>query len=109
LDSLHARRKKTYANWAGKVKFTQFARGEYYPNVGDGTLAYLIPPNEFYSKEPELFSMNQEGSRKPPKWVGEKFYENITMLSLGNPRTFETLSIMRQWCKLTPHVFLYCR
>lgn len=78
-----------YADWADKNKFTSYPRDVFYPNVGDGTLAYLIPPNEFYPREPELFQMNQQGSREPPKWVGGRFYENITMLSLGNPRTFE--------------------
>jgi hypothetical protein len=78
---------KTYANWQDKNKYTHDA--VFYPNVGDGLLAYLIPPNEFYPKEPELFQMNQQGSREPPKWSGGKYYENITMLALGNPRTFE--------------------
>ena len=77
-----------YADWGRKMKFSS---GSFYPGVGDGLLAYLIPPNEFYEKEPELFQMNQNGSRKPPevRKGPNPFYENITMLALGNPRTFE--------------------
>jgi hypothetical protein len=79
--------RRTFADWEDKVKYTHDT--VFYPPVGDGFLAYLIPPNEFYSKEPELFQMNQQGSRKPPEIRPGRFYENITMLSLGNPRTLE--------------------
>jgi len=75
-----------YADWQNKVKMTNTF---FYPPVGDGFLAYLIPPNEFYPKEPELFAMNQNGSREPMKWYNGRYYENVTMLALGNPRTLE--------------------
>jgi hypothetical protein len=78
---------KEYAEWGQKVKFNDAQA--FYPGVGDGLLAYLIPPNEFYKKDPELFAMNEQGSREPPIWSNGKYYENVTMLSLSNPRTFE--------------------
>jgi hypothetical protein len=78
---------KIFANWEDKAKYTHGTT--FYPVVGDGFLAYLVPPNEFFPKEPELFQMNQQGSRKPTEVAPGKYYENIAMLSLGNPRTFE--------------------
>ncbi|HRS06241.1 MAG TPA: DUF4838 domain-containing protein [Candidatus Ratteibacteria bacterium] len=81
-----AEERKIFSDWENKIKYTQ---GSFYPPVGDGFLAYLVPPNEFYPKEPELFQMNQQGSREPMIWSNGKYYENVTMLSLGNPRTLE--------------------
>ncbi|HQL65551.1 MAG TPA: hypothetical protein PLS78_06815, partial [bacterium] len=57
-----AEERKIFSDWENKIKYTQ---GSFYPPVGDGFLAYLVPPNEFYPKEPELFQMNQQGSREP--------------------------------------------
>jgi hypothetical protein len=45
-----AEEQKQFADWGAKVKYTSEKAGAFYPNVGDGLLAYLIPPNEFYPK-----------------------------------------------------------
>jgi hypothetical protein len=79
--------RKIFADWENKAKYTHDT--VFYPPVGDGFLAYLVPPNEFFAKEPELFLMNQQGSRRPEEVAPGKFYENFTMLALGNPRTLE--------------------
>lgn len=69
-----------YADWKRKIRYTA---GQFYPTVGDGFLAYLVPPREYQEKEPTLYAMNKSGSRTQP------LYENTAMLSLVNPRTFE--------------------
>lgn len=70
----------TYAEWGQKVRFSA---GQFYPIVGDGFLAYLVPPREFQEKDQSLYAMDAAGSRKQP------LYENHAMLSLINPKTFE--------------------
>jgi len=74
---------KTYDNWSRKVKYSAWGANKFYPGVGDGFLAYLVPPREFQAKNPDLYAMNKAGIRTQPD------YENIAMLSLVNPQTFE--------------------
>jgi len=73
---------KIYADWQRKTK-NSLPFGSFYPGVGDGFLAYLVPPREFQEKDPELFAMNKAGSRTQP------LYENTAMISLVNPKTFD--------------------
>ncbi|NQU10380.1 DUF4838 domain-containing protein [bacterium] len=76
---------KTYLEWCRKVKFSYSPQSgsQFYPGVGDGFLAYLVPPREFQTNDPALYAMNKSGSRTQP------LYENNAMLSLVNPKTFE--------------------
>jgi len=53
-----------YGNWIRKAKFSS---GNFYPNVGDGLLSYLLPPNEYFEKRPEYYAIRKDGSRS----VGE--------------------------------------
>jgi hypothetical protein len=71
---------KVYADWCRKVRYSA---GSFYPVVGDGFLAYLVPPKEFQAKDPSLYAMKKDGSRTQPD------YENSAMLSLLNPKTFD--------------------
>jgi len=71
---------KAYADWNRKIKYTA---GHFYPSVGDGFLAYLVPPREFQDDNPDLYAMDKSGKRTQP------LYENSAMLSLVNPKTFE--------------------
>ena len=73
---------KAYADWETKIKYTPSGKS-FYPLVGDGFLAYLVPPKEFQESDPALYAMNKSGIRTQP------LYENFAMLSLVNPRTFE--------------------
>ena len=57
--------REAFSDWENKIKFTHGGNG-FYPQVGDGFLGYLLPPNEFMASEPELYSMNKSGSRKQP-------------------------------------------
>jgi len=71
-----------YADWLRKTK-NSGPFGSFYPSVGDGFLAYLVPPREFQAKNPDLYAMNKAGSRTQPD------YENSAMISLVNPKTFD--------------------
>jgi hypothetical protein len=71
-----------FSEWHLKTK-NSLSFGRFYPGVGDGFLAYLVPPREFQETQPDLFAMNKAGSRTQP------LYENTAMLSLVNPKTFE--------------------
>jgi len=73
----------TYGDWERKIKYTP-SGDSFYPLVGDGFLGYLLPPKEYQTNEPTLYAMNKAGSRQQ----SEK-NNNIVMLSLYNPRTFE--------------------
>ncbi len=73
---------KAYADWETKIKFTPSGKS-FYPLVGDGFLAYLVPPKEFQESDPTLYAMNKSGIRTQP------LYENSAMLSLVNSKTFE--------------------
>ncbi len=74
--------RNAYADWERKIKFTPSGKS-FYPLVGDGFLAYLLPPKEFQAGDPTLYAMDKSGSRTQP------LYENNAMLSLVNPKTFE--------------------
>lgn len=73
---------KAFLEWEDKNKYTHGAG--FYPQVGDGFLGYLLPPDEYLASDPTLYSMSKPGSRaQPPKFL------NGVMLSLSNPKTFE--------------------
>ena len=72
-----------YEEWERKVKYTPSANS-FYPLVGDGFLGYLLPPDEFFASDPELYAMDKSGSRKPP----ENFINGV-MLSLHNPKVLK--------------------
>ena len=76
---------KAYKEWFRKAKYSYNPQScaNFYPGVGDGFLAYLVPPREFQTNDPTLYAMNKSGSRTQP------LYENQAMLSLCNPKTFE--------------------
>ena len=73
-----------YVDWCQKAKFSYDPQSgsQFYPGVGDGFLAYLVPPREFQSNNPSLYAMNKWGSRT------QTLYENTAMLSLVNTQTF---------------------
>ncbi len=78
--------REIYADWTRKIKWTS---ERFYPGAGDGFLAYLLPPNEYFESNPEYFAMNKSGDRHagPHRTLG--LYENTTMLCLSNPEVFE--------------------
>jgi len=69
---------KIYDEWAVKIGFSQ---GDFYPVAGDGFLAFLVPPKEYFAKHPEYFAMNKQGQRE----AGANNYERDTMLCMSNP------------------------
>ena len=81
IPSTAEEQKIFYSDWENKIKYTHGTG--FYPVVGDGFLAYLVPPKEFQANNPDLYAMNKSGSRTQPT------YENIAMLSLVNPKTFD--------------------
>ena len=36
-------------------------------SVGDGFLAYLVPPNDYFATHPEYFAMDKRGERHAGK------------------------------------------
>ena len=66
--------------WGEKIglNFTSF-----YPEVGDGGLAFLVPPDEYFQEHPEFFAMSEAGERH----VGSIVHH--TMLCLSNPDLLE--------------------
>ena len=76
-----AQEQKAYVEWENKIKYTH---DSFYPTVGDGFLAYLLPPKEYQANEPTLYAMDKSGSRKQPE-----NFNNGAMLSLHNPRVLE--------------------
>lgn len=66
-------------DWAYKIGFSENA---IYPVAGDGFLAELVPPDEYFESNPEFFAMNRQGQRH----VGRD--NRHTMLDLGNDEMF---------------------
>lgn len=77
--------RETYADWSRKLKWSS---GRFYPGAGDGFLAYLLPPNEYFESNPEYFAMNKSGERHAGPHPTLGLYENTTMLCLSNPDVF---------------------
>jgi hypothetical protein len=77
--------RKTYAQWQTKVGFTQ---GYFYPGVGDGTLAALLPANTYFTNHPEYYAMNESGVRWANKLPNGKYYDYFTTLCLSNPDVY---------------------
>jgi hypothetical protein len=78
--------RKQYAQWATRVGMSS---STLYPSVGDGSLAGLLPPEEYYEKNPEYFGMNEQGQRFASKNANGKFVTHTTMLCLSNPSVFD--------------------
>ena len=53
--------RQLYRAWEEKVGFNY---DRFYPTVGDGFLAYLVPPNDYFKTHPEYFAMNERGERR---------------------------------------------
>jgi hypothetical protein len=77
--------RKLYTQWQLRVGFSQ---GSFYPSVGDGFLASLLPPDDYFEKHPEYFAMNEQGARQAHKMASGKYYERTSMLCLSNPDVF---------------------
>ena len=75
-----------YNEWCVKVGFNPGAG--FYPSVGDGFLAYLVPPNDYFETHPEFFAMDEKGERHAGEHPTVGYYENYTMLCLSNPDVF---------------------
>ena len=74
-----------YRAWEEKVGFNY---DRFYPTVGDGFLAYLVPPNDYFKTHPEYFAMNERGERRAGEHASLGYYENHTMLCLSNPDVY---------------------
>lgn len=72
---------KTHNAWTTKIGFDVNQR-RLYPNVGDGMLAHLLLPEEYWEAHPEYFAMNKKGVREKPEWYFS------AMLCLSNPDVF---------------------
>jgi hypothetical protein len=81
--------KAQYNEWAIKIKWSEYGGpgDKFYPNVGDGFLAFLLDPNEYFPARPEYYALNKNGSSSVPK-KGNRYFENGTMLNLSNPEVF---------------------
>ena len=73
-----------YRLWATRIGMC----GHPYPTVGDGFLAYLLPPNKYFESNPEYFAMSEGGERHAGEHPTLRYYENHTMLCLSNPDVF---------------------
>lgn len=78
--------RKLYAQWQLRVGFSQ---GAFYPTVGDGFLASLLPPDEYFTNHPDYFAMSEQGVRQAHKMPTGRYYERTTMLCLSNPDVFD--------------------
>lgn len=74
---------ETYQNWRLKVGMMH-KHGSFYPNVGDGFLGILLPPNDFYEEHPEYYAMDKKGKRV----IGHGDVLHTTMLCLSNPDVY---------------------
>ena len=79
--------RETYRAWGEKVRFTG---SRMYPLVGDGFLAMLVPPNEYFDKHPEFFAMSEEGRRHASTYSNGRYSVRHTMLCLSNEAMFKT-------------------
>lgn len=79
-----------YEEWAVKIKWSAYGgSGDlFYPNVGDGFLAFLVNPNEHYPEHPEYYALNRDGTPSVPPKRGKNYFVNGTMLNLSNPEVF---------------------
>jgi hypothetical protein len=76
--------RRAYDQWATRIGMCPNP----YPNVGDGFLAYLLPPNEYFETQPDFYAMDKSGKRHAGKHPTLGYYENHTMLCLSNPDVF---------------------
>jgi len=80
-----AEERRLYNEWAVKVGFNP---ARMYPTVGDGFLACLLDPNEYFDEHPEYYAMDESGKRHAGKLPGGRYYDRTTMLCLSNPDVF---------------------
>ena len=73
-----------YHRWAERIGMTS----QLYPRVGDGFLAYLLPPNDYFKTHPEFFATDERGNRHAGEHPSLGYYENHTMLCLSDPNVF---------------------
>ncbi|MFW6060466.1 MAG: DUF4838 domain-containing protein [Phycisphaeraceae bacterium] len=69
-----------YGQWATKIGFSE---RNIYPVAGDGFLAFLIPPDEYFESNPEYFAMNRAGERHRGRTTRH------TMLCLSNEQMYQ--------------------
>ncbi|MBI4024307.1 MAG: DUF4838 domain-containing protein [Verrucomicrobia bacterium] len=74
---------KLYEEWCARIGFSGWHPnlGLKYPLVGDGFLGHLLPPAEYFEKNPALYAVGKGGIRKITK--DTDVYH--TMLCLSNP------------------------
>ena len=78
--------REVYTDWCTKVGMS--VRKSFYPLVGDGFLASLVHPDEYFEEHPEFFAMDQAGKRQAHQFPNGHYYDRYTMLCLGNPDVF---------------------
>ncbi len=74
-----------YNEWKLRVGMTV---DRVYPVAGDGFLATLVNPNEYYKDHPEWYAMNQAGERHLHPRANGTYYDRHTMLCLSNEEMF---------------------
>jgi hypothetical protein len=80
-----------YLEWAVKIKWSEYggAGDQFYPNVGDGFLAFLVNPNDHFPDHPEYYAQNKDGTPSVPPKRGKSYFVNGTMLNLSSPEVFD--------------------
>ncbi len=74
-----------YDLWAQRIGMTD---GDPYPLVGDGFLATLVHPQEYFRQHPEWFALNEKGVREAYEHSPNVYYDRYTMLCLSNEEMF---------------------
>jgi len=77
--------REQYKQWQLRIGMTAT---DFYPIAGDGFLAGLVDPEEYYEKHPEWFAMGQDGKRHAHKHPGGFYYDRHTMLCLSNQEMY---------------------
>ncbi len=72
--------KELYREWQLRIGMTVERP---YPVAGDGFLAFLVDPNDYFESNPEYYAMNEQGVRERGRTVRH------TMLCLSNEHVFE--------------------
>ncbi len=75
-----------YRRWSHAAGFNP---AQQYPLVGDGFLAYLLPPLEYAESNPEYFALNEKGERVLGRLPNGRLYENHANLCIANPAVLE--------------------
>lgn len=83
---ISAEERAQYDAWAIKVGLN---KDPMYPLVGDGFLAYLVPPAEYFEEHPEYFALSKAGHRENGEIREGVMYERYAMLCLPNPAVYD--------------------